>query len=446
VAINTDAIDNSAGVDTSDHEVNIKILLDIAIADGEMTAKQRNTLLSQMTDEVAELVLRDNYFQTQCLSITARLGPQLLDQEARFIRFLEKAGRLNRAIEFLPGEDEIEERRAAGGALTTPERAVLLAYSKMWLFDEILASELPEDEWIGTAAARYFPGKLRETMAAYIPRHPLKREIVATHVLNSMVNRVGATYVHRLTEMTGSQPAAVVRAYLLARESFGDVALWKQIEALDNAVADAVQAQLLIEEGELTSRATRWFLRSRRLAEPMVPTIERFGAAVSALAARLSAQAAESDLAKGWVAAGVPAPLAARVASADGLIDALDIAEVADAVQRPLDQVAQVHVQVGVRLGLARLRGQIEALAADSYWGNRAKAALGDDLSGLQRALAQQVLGMTGTSLEGLIDLWEAANAAPLQRARRLLADLADAKQADLAMLSVALRELRNLA
>jgi len=446
VAICTDAIDNSAGVDTSDHEVNIKILLGIAIADGEMTTKQRNTMLAQMTDEVAELVLRDNYFQTQCLSITARLGPQLLDQEARFIRFLEKAGRLNRAIEFLPGEDEIDERRAAGGALTTPERAVLLAYSKMWLFDEIMASDLPEDEWIGTAAARYFPAKLREAMVAYIPRHPLKREIVATHVLNSMVNRVGATYVHRLSEMTGAQPPQAVRAYLLARESFGCVALWKQIEALDNVVADEVQAQLLIEEGELTSNATRWFLRSRRLAEPMALTIERFGAAVSALAARLAARAAESDKARTWVADGVPAALAARVASADALIDALDIAEVADAVQRPLAEVAQAYVLVGVRLGLVRLRAQIEALPAGSYWASRAKAALGDDLSGLQRALAQQVLGLQGPSLEGLLDQWEATNAAPLQRARRLLADLADAKQADLAMLSVALRELRNLA
>ena len=447
VAIHTDAIDNSAGVDTSDHEVNIKILLGIAIADGEMTEKQRNTLLAQMTDEVGDLVLRDNYFQTQCLSITARLGAGLLDQEARFIRFLEKAGRLNRAIEFLPGEEEIEARRAAGGALTTPERAVLLAYGKMWLFDEILASDLPEDDWVGTAAVRYFPPRLRDSMAAYIPRHPLKREIVATHVLNSMVNRVGATYVHRLCEMSGATPAQVVRAYLIARESFGDVALWRQVEALDNLVSDEVQAALLIEEGELTSRATRWFLRSRRLADPLAPTIECFAAGVTALAERLAPQAAESEGARAWVAAGVPAGLAARVASADGLFDALDVTEVAEAVQRPLDEVAHVHLMVGQRLELPRLRAQIESLSAASYWNSRARSALGDDLSSLQRALAQRVLGGTsGAPLEGLVDLWEAANADALQRARRLLADLAEARRADLAMLSVALRELRNLA
>jgi glutamate dehydrogenase len=446
VAIHTDAIDNSAGVDTSDHEVNIKILLGLAIADGEMTEKQRNALLAQMTDEVAALVLRDNYFQTQCLSITSRLGRALLDQEARFIRFLEKAGRLDRAIEYLPGDEEIARRKAAGGALTTPERAVLLAYSKMWLSDEIVASDLPEDPWIGSALERYFPGTLRERMAAYIARHPLKREIVATHVLNSMVNRVGATFVHRMVELSNARPTQVVRAYLLAREVFGDVALWKQVQALDNVVPDAVQAELLIAEGRLTARATTWFLRSRRLGEPMGATIERFQAAVAALATRLAPQAAASARAEGWLAVGVPAPLATRVAAADGLLDALDIAEVAEGTQRLFEEVCEVHVAVGERLGLARLRAQIDALPANQYWDQRAKSALGEDLADLHRALAQQVLTPAGTTGTQALAQWEADDASALERAQRLLADLAEVKQADLAMLSVALRELRNLA
>jgi len=446
IAINTDAIDNSAGVDTSDHEVNIKILLGLAIADGEMTTKQRNALLAQMTDEVAELVLRDNYFQTQCLSITNRLGPRLLDQEARFIRFLEKQGRLNRALEFLPGDDEIAARKAAGGKLTTPERAVLFAYSKMWLFDEIIGSDLPEDPWVATALERYFPATLRARMGAYIPRHPLRREIIATHVLNSMVNRVGATFVHRICEMTGAAAPQVVRAYLLAREVFGVVELWKQVEALDNRVADALQAEMLIHEGWLTSRATTWFLRSRRLAEPMAGTIERLRPAVDALAARLAPQAQRSALAGGWVAAGVPAALAARIASAEGLLDALDVAEAAETTQRPFDEVCTVHARVGERLGLARLRAQIDGLASDSYWQGRAKTALGDDLAALHRALAEQVLAGGAKGGDELVAHWEAAHAAPLERARRLLAELAEAKQADLAMLSVAMRELRSLA
>ncbi|MGZ5274416.1 MAG: NAD-glutamate dehydrogenase [Caldimonas sp.] len=446
VSISTDAIDNSAGVDTSDHEVNIKILLGLAISDGEMTEKQRNTLLAQMTDDVAALVLRDNYFQTQALSVGARLGPRYIDQEARFIRFLEKNGRLNRAIEFLPTEDEIAERKARGIGLTTPERAVLFAYCKMWLFDEIMHSELPEDAWIGTALARYFPALLRERFGAYIPRHPLRREIVATHVLNSMVNRVGSTFVHRLSELTGARPAQVVRAYLAAREVLGDVGVWQQVEALDNKVADAVQSEMLIEEGWLTARATTWFLRSRRLAEPMEQTFQRFIPAVQALRERLEPAAAASPKAGAWIAAGVPSPLAFRVASAQGLVAALDVAEVAEAVHRGVEEVSEVHVGVGARLGLAGLRQQIDGLPSDSYWQGLAKAALGDDLAGLQRAIAQDVLGGGAGSPADLLAAWEASNAAALERAQRLLAELGDAKGADLAMLSVALRELRNLA
>lgn len=449
VSINTDAIDNSAGVDTSDHEVNIKILLGLAIADGEMTLKQRNTILAQMTDEVAALVLRDNVFQTQALSVTNRLGVKLLDQEARFIRFLEKAGRLNRAIEYLPSDEAITERAAKGQGLTTPERAVLLAYSKMWLFDEILASDLPEDPWIGTAVERYFPAALRDSLGAYIPRHPLKREIIATHVLNSMVNRVGATFVHRLADMTGARPAQVVRAYLCTREVMGHVALWQQVEALDNLVPDAVQSEMLIEEGWLTARATTWFLRYKRLAEPMEQTFGRFRAAVEALREPLAVQAAASAQAQAWVTAGVPSALACRVASADGLFAALDIAEVAEATRREVRDVGEVHVGIAARLGLGTLRQRIEALPGGSHWQALAKAALGDDLAGVQRAITQQVLAAdpSGASSSGsMLAVWEAANVDTLERVQRVLGELADAPRADLAMLSVALRELRHLA
>jgi glutamate dehydrogenase len=446
VSINTDAIDNSAGVDTSDHEVNIKILLGLAVADGEITEKQRNTVLAQMTDEVAALVLRDNYFQAQALSVTGRLGVKLLDQEARFMRFLEKAGRLNRAIEFLPTDDEIAERSARGIGLTSPERAVLLAYCKMWLFDEIMGSDVPEDPWIGTALARYFPAQLREKFGAHIPRHPLKREIVATHVLNSMVNRVGSTFVHRLADMTGAKPAQVVRAYLATREVMGHVALWQLIEALDNKVPDLVQSEMLIEEGWLTARATAWFLRYKRLAEPMERTFKRFTPAVDALRERLAAEAAASPKAAAWVAAGVPAPLAQRVAGAEGLYAALDIAEVAESAQRSVVEVAEVHAGVAARLGLARLRQQIDGLPSDSYWQSLARGALGDDLAGLQRAITHAVLSAGEGDAAQMLTAWEARNALTLERAQRLLAELGDAKGVDLAMLSVALRELRNVA
>src|ERR1700681_2697816 len=197
-----------------------------------------------MTDDVAALVRRDTYSQTQALSVTGRIAPQLLDAQQRFIEYLEKGDRLNRALEFLPSDEEIAERRSKGIALPSPERAVMLAYSRIWLYDELLASTLPDDPWVETALARYFPRPLRERYAAYMARHPLKREIIATHVTNSMINRVGSTFVHRLLETTGGKPHEVVRAYLLNREIFGFVTLWQQIEALNSKVAHGVQSAL----------------------------------------------------------------------------------------------------------------------------------------------------------------------------------------------------------
>jgi glutamate dehydrogenase len=447
VKLYTDAIDNSAGVDTSDHEVNIKILLGLPIADGELTEKQRNTLLADMSDDVAQLVLRDNYFQTQSLSVAGRMGVRLLDQQQRFIRFLEKDGRLNRTLEFLPSEEEFAERRAHGVALTGPERAVLLAYSKMWLSDALLASDLPEDAWVASALARYFPTALRERFSAYIGRHPLRREIIATHVLNSMINRVGSTFVHRLTETTGAMPPQIVRAYLLTREVFGLVPVWQAIEALDNIVADEVQSQMLIELGRQTVRATTWFLRSRRLAEPMAETIARFGPAAAAMFDYVASassnepwRAAIAERQQALVARGVPETLALQVAAADTVYGALDVAEIADAAQRPVPAVSGGYFAIGELLGLGRLRALVSALPSDGHWQALAKAALGDDLAKLQREITADALKAGG------VDAWAGAQKPAIGRARRMMTELADSRGVDLAMLSVALRELRSLA
>ncbi|MBC5782716.1 NAD-glutamate dehydrogenase [Ramlibacter sp. USB13] len=444
VKINTDAIDNSAGVDTSDHEVNIKILLGIAEADGELTPRQRDTLLPQMTEQVAALVLRDNYFQTQALSVGGRLAAKQLDEQARFIRFLEKAGELDRAIEYLPSEEEIAARLAKGQGLTSPERAVLLAYGKMWLNDALVASDLPEDPWIATALERYFPTQLKEKFAALIPRHPLRREIIATHVLNSMVNRVGPTFVHRLGEITGATPPQVVRAYLASREVFGLVALWQQIEALDTLVPDEVQAEMVIALRGLLTRATTWFLRSRRLFEPTEQQVGRFAPVVQALRTD-GARADLSPRAQRWVDAGVPRELAAQVDASGHLFSALDIAEIAEAGKRPVALTAQVHQGVGERLGLERMRQQVEQLPADSYWQGLAKLALADDVTDLQRSIAQEAVRHEEGDARQVLERWEQGNRQALERAQRLLAELKDAPGGDLAMLSVALRELRNL-
>ena len=304
---------------------------------------------------------------------------------------------------------------------------MLLAYCKMWLFDEIVASDLPEDPWLGTALERYFPAQLRDKFGAHIPRHPLRREIVATHVLNSMVNRVGATFVHRRRDDRRGA-GQVVRAYLATREVMGDVALWQQVEALDNKVPDAVQSELLIEEGWLTARATTWFLRSPRLGEPMEQTFKRFTPAVEALRDRLASGAAASTKAVTWIAAGVPAPLAQRVASANGLYDALDIAEVAESVQRSVEEIAEVHAQVAARLGIARLRRLVDALPADSHWQSLAKGALADDLAGLQRRITQAVMAEGEGGAAPIARRLGSRQREALGRAQRLLADLGDGK------------------
>ena len=451
--INTDAIDNSAGVDTSDHEVNIKILLGLPIAEGELTEKHRNGLLADMTGDVAALVLRDNYFQTQVLSVTGRIAPQLLDAQKRLLQFLEKAGRLKRALEFLPTDEEIGERRTKGVGLTTPEHAVLLAYSKIWLYDELLSSTLPDDRWIATALVRYFPEALQDKYVAYMARHPLQREIVATHVTNSMVNRVGSTFVHRLVETTGARPHEVVRAYLVTREIFSLVPLWIAIEALDNKVDDAVQSAMLIDTSRQLERGTTWFLRSRRLDEDMAATIARFAPGVAALSSRLPELLDEGekrqvdDAATRFTEQGVPQELAVRVVTFDALYATLDIAEVAGIAQLPVEPVAAMYFDVANRLGLPWLRDRIEALPAEQHWQMLAKGAMLDDLSGLQRTITHEVLvGADATAPGDLFAAWRERNRRTLERTAQLLLELRTATTSpDAAMLSVALRELRHL-
>jgi glutamate dehydrogenase len=474
--IYTDAIDNSAGVDTSDHEVNIKVLLGLPIADGDLTRKQRDQLLAEMTGDVAALVLRDNYFQTQVLSVTNRIAPHLLDAQARFMRYLEKNGRLNRAIEYLPSDEEIEARRAAGRGLAAPEHAVLLAYSKIWLNDELIASPLTEDPWVATALQRYFPPALQQPGAAgppqgtgpmggtarsaargrpdyatYMLRHPLRREIVATHVLNSMINRVGSTFTHRLSETTGARPHEVVRAYLLAREIFALVPMWQAIEALDNKVPDAVQSQMLIDTSSQLERGTMWFLRSRRLSEDMATTIAYFRPGVEALFASLpklldaAGRAAVDGRAAELVGVGVPPDLASRVVTFDTLNAALDIAEVAADGKVEVDAVAGIYFEMSNRLGLSWLREKVAALPGRAHWQMLAKSAMQDDVSSLARAVTADVARGSGTA-SARVEVWRDRNRRALERAGQLFTELRAVPAPDAAMLSVALRELRSLA
>ena len=450
----TDAIDNSGGVDCSDHEVNIKILLNAAVDEGELTGKQRNKLLVEMTEEVAALALRDNYQQTQNLSVTMSRGVAVLDDQARFMRRLGNAGRLNRKLEFLPFDEEIAERRAAHMGLTTPELAVLLAYSKIELFDDLLASDLPEDSYISAALVRYFPVPLRERFATYIEKHPLKREIITTHVVNSMVNRTGATFVGRLREETSAGSDEIVRAYLATRDVFGLPFVWRDIEALDNQIEASVQCAMVLEGQRLIQRGTQWFLRHRQHLESICDTYDRFGAAAgwlmrempTVVAPRYRAQL-EENIAK-LVEQQVPEELAARIAGLDEAYSALDLVEIADETERPLEQAAQVYFALGGHFDLHWLAQQISSLPAESHWQALARAALRDDLSMQARNLAAAVLKHSpdGEEPHALIAAWEQSRPSQVARCNQILEDLRSAHGIDIAMMSVAMRELRTLA
>jgi glutamate dehydrogenase len=452
--INTDAIDNSAGVDCSDHEVNIKILLDAAVREGELTLKQRNRLLAEMTDEIAQLVLRDNTFQTQSLSVAGRIAPQLLEQQARFIRALERAGRLNRAIEYLPSDEEIAERKAARLGLTAPERAVLLAYSKMQIYEELLASDIPNEPTIATALERYFPKPLRKRFARYIQAHALRREIIATHVTNSMVNRVGSTFVHRMREETGASTAEAVRAYLVTREAFAMVAFWQQVESLELKVPDRMQSAMLIDSGRMIVRATLWLLRNRKHLADVAAAITYFQPGIDALAAMLPDALPEGerqayDQAKArYAEAGVPAKLAALVASFDTLPAALDLVEISEAFGCDVKTVARAYFGLGGRLEFPWLRAKVASLPSESHWQALAKAALRDDLASMQRQLTADALRAAAGKgdAQQAITAWEEANRAMLERFRQVHTDLRTHQALDLAMASVAMRELRNIA
>jgi glutamate dehydrogenase len=448
--INTDAIDNSGGVNCSDHEVNIKILLDSVVAEGRLNFEQRNQLLAEMTDEVATLVLRDNYLQTQCLSVREST---LLDAQTRLIKYLEKIGKLDRTIEFLPSDEELASRKAAKRGLTSPERAVLLAYSKITLYDGLLNSELPDDPYVSAALVRYFPTPVRERYCESMERHPLKREIIATQVTNDMVHRVGSTFLHRMQEETGARIADVVRAYLLTREVFDFESFWHTVEALDNKAPDAVQSAMLIASERLMSRATRWFLRYRSLKEDLAKTVRYFAPKVKSLAWNLDEflPGEECDVlrqaAERLTESKVPSDLANRVVRFDSIYSTLDIVDVAAATNRSAEEVAGVYFVVGERFNFSWLHRQIAALPADSHWQTLAKAALKEELSGLQRELSCVVLKFSrpGELLTEIISRWEAQNASSLERSRQVLADVQSADSTDLSMLSVALQELTNL-
>ncbi|WP_405501562.1 NAD-glutamate dehydrogenase [Streptomyces anulatus] len=451
--INTDAIDNSAGVDTSDHEVNIKILLNGLVRDGDMTVKQRNKLLADMTDEVGALVLRNNYAQNVALSNASAQAPSLLHAQQRFMRRLERDGALDRALEFLPADRHIRELLSNGKGLSQPELAVLIAYTKITAADELISTVLPDDPHLQKLVHAYFPSELRERFPEAVEGHALRREIITTVLVNDTVNTAGSTFLHRLREETGASIEEIVRAQFTAREIFGLSRVWDAVEALDNKVAADVQTRIRLHSRRLVERGARWLLGNRPQPVAIAETIEGFRDGVARVWDELPKMLKGADL--DWyhsildelTAAGVPDELAVRVAGFSSAFPALDIVAIADRTGKDPLEVAEVYYDLADRLRITQLMDRIIELPRADRWQSMARASIREDLYAAHAALTSDVLsvGNGSSTPEERFLAWESKNAAILARSRSTLEEIQGSDAFDLANLSVAMRTMRTL-
>ncbi|KRB74977.1 NAD-glutamate dehydrogenase [Nocardioides sp. Root190] len=460
--INTDFIDNSAGVDTSDHEVNLKVLLDRVVLDGDLTGKQRNELLASMTDEVAELVLRDNYEQNLALANAAKNAPSLLHVHEQWMHHLETKGLLDREIEALPPTREVKRRLEAGGALTQPELAVLMAYTKIVLADELLASDLPEDGYLVQDLESYFPVPVQTGFQAQIGAHPLRRQIIVTQVVNDLVNGAGMTYWPRLVAETGASAAELTRANFVAREIFASLDLRRELEEYDNVLDAAVQTRMRVEMRTLVERASRWLVTNRRPPLDSQGNVELFATSVQETMLELPTLLTGAELAsyearrKALESQEVPAELAARVASYDVAYSLLGVVEIAEREELEPAEVARVHFALGERLLVSSLQQRIVDLPRADQWQTMARAALRDDLHAVHVQLTGQVLATTAELAAEpdedarelaarRVAVWEAAAGGVVEQAVGALTAVCTDEPTDIAKVSVGLRVVRGL-
>jgi len=451
--INTDAIDNSAGVDTSDHEVNIKILLDRAVAAGSLSHSERNAMLAAVTDDVAALVLRDNYLQNVLLGMGRRNAHQLVTVAIRQIHALEKTGELDRALEFLPTDKEMIARDGAGAGLTSPELAVLTAYTKISLTEHITDSTMPDEPWFATVLAAYFPKAIAERFADDLARHPLHREIISTCLVNDMVNHAGTSFVHRTIEESGVDTAQITRAYAITREVFGLTELWRAIEDLDNKVPTAAQLAGYQEIRRLLDRATRWLVDVRFPITDVAAEVARFGPSIAELTPRVAELlcGAERETLYGemdrLVSLGLPRELALRLGELLNAFLLLDVVEIARAADRAPREVAELHFAMSERFSVDAMLSAVTNLPRTDRWTALARAALRHDVYAALSSITSSVLRTTDGELSGAerTAQWEAANEERVARARATLAEALARDDVDLATLSVALRVMRSL-
>ena len=444
--INTDFIDNSAGVNTSDVEVNLKILTNGIEARGALRRKDRDRLLAKLTGEVAALVLRNNYLQSQALSTLELQSAERLPELRGVIRDLERGGELDRQVEHLPDEDSLAARRKQGLGLTRPELAVILAYSKISLNRQLLESELPEDRYFIAELARYFPSAVRQRFAREVSRHKLRREIITTAVTNSLINRMGPSFVLRARAESGASAADVARAYSISREILGMRELWSKLEALDNRVAARAQYVAYADTARLLRHLTLWLLRHRQSALDVADTVRDLAQPLRELRAALPAVLAGSPAQRYRAAhtehsaAGLPAALADSLAELRVLDNALDIVGCAVAARRRVAETASLWFGALAALRLDWLEDRITGLTVDSTLQATARNGLRESSRALERRIVGRILS------EGGLDQWRAARSATLANWERTVAEIAAQDSADFASLSVCLDALRPLA
>ena len=455
--INTDFIDNSAGVDCSDHEVNIKIALDDVISGGGMSPKRRDALLVKMTEEVSDLVLDDNYLQTQAISQAEHRAPELLEAQWRVIRALERRGLLDRAIEELPDDEHMSDLQARGMGLTRPEYAVLFSNAKIALCGDLLATDVPEDAYLSKDLLRYFPEPLRKRFGTEVSRHRLRREIVATYVTNSLINRVGAAFVHDLSERSGETPADIVRAYVIARDVFDLGPLWRDVEALDLKVLADTQIKLAFALENLVERMTIWFLANAERPINIAETIDRYATGIHQLGKKLPGIVAAEDRkaiaahTTRLINAGVPKAVSQRVASLGMLVAGGDVVRIAGNSKVSVLDTGRVYFELGSRLGIDWVRHASKTITPGTEWEKLAIDAIVDESYRHQSALTSCVLeladgrGLGPNAAAEAIEVWMESCDGAVERTSRLLDDLRAGEDIDLAMLSVANGQLRNL-
>ncbi|GLY14888.1 NAD-glutamate dehydrogenase [Kineosporia sp. NBRC 101677] len=452
VRVNTDAIDNSAGVDCSDHEVNIKILLDALVTAGRLDVGERTQLLASMTDDVARLVLRDNYEQNVLLGNARRQSRGMLPVHQRFIQALEARGALDRALEFLPDDATLAERQAAELGLTSPEFSVLVAYAKLTLTEDIVDTALPDDPWLDRVLTGYFPPQIGEAYADALAAHPLRRQIVTTCLVNDMINRGGITFAFRCQEETGAEPEQIARAYIVAREIFGFEDFARSVEALDGLLSTHDQSSLYLGFRRLLDRAARWFIQAVPGTIDIAAQVARFGPVVAELAPQIPELVGPEQRTvlvaeiEEWKRHGVPEPLARQAAGLLTRYMLLDIAQIAGQVGADPAEVARVYLTLSERYGGQGLLRRISSLPRSDHWQMQARAALRADLYAALESLTVAVLTRTGPGEPASrIEEFEQANGDRLVRVRSTLEEVLRLPTPDVAPLSVVLRSLRSI-